>query len=280
MRCAYLYLTLFHSPKTLGQEFAYTNMFHRRELLFLSKKRLSLLLFVAGVLPWVFQSLFSRLLSKGFASFQRHLRLQSHLSPRETSDPDLRQRASTCSAFRGLPRLTPVKFLPESPASLHSFLATDLKEVLFFFDGAFFDWGFRLCGIRHKNTFFSQENATNYRAVGWLVLLSWACKLALCVRALRSQVSSKTGLSLGQIDVPDRAGELSQEPLPRSSVPEQGAGKSDCFVCFDQISQAGVTRCGHVFCWDCIVQTIRYKRECPLCRRGLQISDLFPILNL
>ena len=40
-----------------------------------------------------------------------------------------------------------------------------------------------------------------------------------------------------------------------------------CTLCLEPMRDPSVTNCGHVFCWECIVDWCREKPECPLCRQ-------------
>lgn len=44
---------------------------------------------------------------------------------------------------------------------------------------------------------------------------------------------------------------------------------TECCICMDtiQITNRAVTGCGHVFCLGCLLQHLRTKNDCPMCRR-------------
>ena len=44
---------------------------------------------------------------------------------------------------------------------------------------------------------------------------------------------------------------------------------TECCICMDtiQITNRAVTGCGHVFCLGCLLQHLRAKNDCPMCRR-------------
>lgn len=44
-----------------------------------------------------------------------------------------------------------------------------------------------------------------------------------------------------------------------------------CPICFEDIKKYGfcVTNCSHVFCMDCMVESLKEKRACPLCRDNM-----------
>ena len=48
-------------------------------------------------------------------------------------------------------------------------------------------------------------------------------------------------------------------------------GKQQCPICFEDIKKYGfcVTNCSHVFCMDCMVESMKQKRSCPLCRDNM-----------
>ena len=47
-------------------------------------------------------------------------------------------------------------------------------------------------------------------------------------------------------------------------------------ICFELISEAYVSRCGHSFCSKCLQRTVESHRRCPKCQLSLQPSDIFP----
>ncbi|RUS13860.1 hypothetical protein BC937DRAFT_94670 [Endogone sp. FLAS-F59071] len=71
---------------------------------------------------------------------------------------------------------------------------------------------------------------------------------------------------------------------PRSTGPsvDEGANASSttqpplmrCSVCLDPPTDVSATACGHVFCEACIRQAVRIARRCPVCRRGLKMSQV------
>jgi hypothetical protein len=84
-----------------------------------------------------------------------------------------------------------VKYLPEDSSFFFNFISTNLPEILFFFDGMYYEWPFRFLKIEHKNTFFRQENPTNYKKVGYFILFSWLCKIALLFKSFKTALQSK-----------------------------------------------------------------------------------------
>lgn len=54
-----------------------------------------------------------------------------------------------------------------------------------------------------------------------------------------------------------------------------------CSICLEQINEndVGITICGHIFCFLCIIENIKYNKKCPYCRSNLQKKDIFKIIN-
>tara|TARA_B110001469_G_scaffold127846_1_gene151116 strand:+ start:2735 stop:4642 length:1908 start_codon:yes stop_codon:yes gene_type:complete len=55
--------------------------------------------------------------------------------------------------------------------------------------------------------------------------------------------------------------------------------KNKCNICLNNIniSNFGITTCGHYFCFSCIYKCINYKNECPTCRNKLSIDNIYYI---
>ncbi|ARF09007.1 DEAD/SNF2-like helicase [Catovirus CTV1] len=52
-----------------------------------------------------------------------------------------------------------------------------------------------------------------------------------------------------------------------------------CGICLGEIPEnnIGVTKCGHLFCYQCIKTIINQKQQCPYCRKGVKDSELYII---
>jgi SNF2 family DNA or RNA helicase len=52
-----------------------------------------------------------------------------------------------------------------------------------------------------------------------------------------------------------------------------------CGICLGDIPEddIGVTKCGHIFCYECIKTIIPQKHQCPYCKKGLKDNEIFMI---
>ena len=77
---------------------------------------------------------------------------------------------------------------------------------------------------------------------------------------------------------------LNQQPAPapnrRSSTRQVAHSHSEavCPICLSPPCAAKMTKCGHVFCWSCVLQYLalgeRKWRRCPICYEAVYAADL------
>lgn len=50
-----------------------------------------------------------------------------------------------------------------------------------------------------------------------------------------------------------------------------------CTLCLEAYKDPSVTTCGHVFCWECVMDWVKEKAECPLCRQSVSAQKVLPL---
>ncbi|KAF8689244.1 hypothetical protein HU200_042035 [Digitaria exilis] len=68
-----------------------------------------------------------------------------------------------------------------------------------------------------------------------------------------------------------------KEPDDKGS---RNAANFECNVCFDMAAEPVVTKCGHLFCWECLYQWLHVHsnhRECPVCKGQVADDAIIPI---
>lgn len=70
----------------------------------------------------------------------------------------------------------------------------------------------------------------------------------------------------------DSGGDQSQDGQPD--------GRFECNICFEQATDAVVSKCGHLFCWPCIHRWMEARSEnptCPVCKSVIDRDRLIPL---
>ncbi|KEG02618.1 E3 ubiquitin-protein ligase RNF5, putative [Plasmodium vinckei vinckei] len=51
----------------------------------------------------------------------------------------------------------------------------------------------------------------------------------------------------------------------------------ECNICFDDVRDPVVTRCGHLFCWFCLSAWIKKNNDCPICKAEVTKENVIPL---
>ncbi|KAK1932695.1 hypothetical protein X943_000399 [Babesia divergens] len=80
----------------------------------------------------------------------------------------------------------------------------------------------------------------------------------------------------------ENAENVAQADINNGKQPEEkDKGKQqayDCNICFDDVVDPVVTRCGHLFCWACLLTWMnRPNDHCPVCHAGITKENVIPL---
>lgn len=64
---------------------------------------------------------------------------------------------------------------------------------------------------------------------------------------------------------------------PPAFQAESGVRVGECPICLNNIKEPGATKCGHLFCYECIVDCIKQMRSCPTCRAKCQANQVIKL---
>lgn len=181
-----------------------------------------------------------------------------------------------------------------SPSPVHA-----LTLSVFYFTGSYYHLGKRLFGLRYifPKTPAPSDQRVGYEVLGVLLVLQmamqgWSYFQDAFSPPMPFAVTAEKALD-DSIETVDKEHQSRLEKTTHTSLPDgkprydlkdaetmgwiPGPQQRKCTLCLEPMKDPSVTTCGHVFCWTCILDWIREKPECPLCRQEVLGQHVLPL---
>lgn len=127
--------------------------------------------------------------------------------------------------------------------------------ALFYLTGVFYEPARRISGLRYVFTRQLESARAPYAVLGILLVMQLICDAMSGVKACFDRSSPQHTLDEGSI-----------------VASEENKGGKNCVLCLEPRKHDTATQCGHIFCWNCLVEWCNEKAECPLCRQRISTS--------
>lgn len=258
----YLSLTSLSSKRTLGEEYVDLIYVNRRGNGLVKKYKRLIFVLSYSIVPYLLSRVFKRV----FKDYIEHTD--------DTKDTPFLKKYLANVSFKDF---------------LNNILSLNL--ILFYFQGRYYNISKRLFGLRyaigHKvdqnERQFRETSSKSYRILGGILLLQSISKV---IPIFANMINSYTN-PLDDGTVTTSKNEISGVPLDSSirhvdlsdpaQMPFINESSRKCILCLTEMKDPSCGPCGHIFCWNCIINWCKERSECPLCRQKCLKQSILPL---
>ncbi|XP_069687760.1 peroxisome biogenesis factor 10-like [Periplaneta americana] len=143
-----------------------------------------------------------------------------------------------------------------------------LHKGIFYLNGNYYDISKRLTGIKYilvRQWLKAEVSHIGFQVLGVVSLLYLSLLgINTCFSKWRQQYTSTKPFDLQDIS---------------SKTSTSSSTKLRCALCLEDRTHTTVTPCGHLFCWNCILEWVKEQQMCPLCREKVLPSRVVLLQN-